>query len=66
MRYRRKSLKTTLGITKAKKRIKKGAGIYAVTKYTNAPKNVKRRVKRKAGYYSELMKFFRFLLRLFK
>ncbi len=66
MRYRKPSLKTLLGITKAKRRVKKDLGIYKVTKYTNAPKNAKRRVKRKLGYYSEPMKIFRFIKRLLK
>lgn len=65
-RYRKKSLKTTLGVTKAKRRIKKDLGIYKVTKVTNAPKNLKRRAKRKVGHESEPMKFFRFLRRIFK
>ncbi|WP_020590592.1 hypothetical protein [Kiloniella laminariae] len=66
MRYRKPSLKTALGITKAKKRIKKNLGIYEVTKYTNASKNVNGKVKRKSGYYTEPMKFLRFLIKLFK
>lgn len=66
MRYRKPSLKSVLGITKAKRRVKKAAGIYNITKYTNAPKNAKTRLKRKAGYYSEPMKLLRFIFRLFK
>ena len=66
LRYRRQSLKTMLGLTKAKRRVKKKLGIYKVTKVTNAPKNTKRRIKRKLGYESEPMKFFRFLKRVFK
>lgn len=54
-----------LGVTKAKRRVKKSLGVYNVTKVINAPKNAERRVKRKIGYYSELMKFLRFLKRLF-
>lgn len=65
-RYRKKSLKTMLGVTKAKKQVKKDLGIYKVTKVTNAPKNMKRRAKRKLGYESEPMKFFRLLGRIFK
>lgn len=65
MRYRKPSLKTVLGLTKAKKKVKKSLGVYEVTKYTNAPKNLKRRVKRAAGYESGLMKFMRALFRIF-
>ncbi len=64
MRYRRTSLKTLLGFTKAKRRLKKDLGIYEVTKFTNAPKNARRRLKRRLGYGSEPMKFARFLKRL--
>lgn len=66
MRYRMPSLKTLLGVTKAKRRIKKSLGIYEITRVLNAPKNVERRLKRKAGYYSEPMKLIRFLSRLFR
>ncbi len=66
MRYRKPSLKTILGLTKAKRRLKKELGIYEVTKYTNATKNAKQRIKRKLGYYSEPMKLLRFIHRLFK
>ena len=63
MRYRRPSLKTALGVTKAKKRVKKQLGITAAMKPFRAPGNAKRRVLRKVGYYSGPMKFFRFLRR---
>ena len=66
LRYRKPSLKTALGVTKTKRRVKKSLGVYEVTKVTNAPQNLKRRAKRKAGYESEPMKFLRFLRRLFK
>lgn len=66
MRYRKPSLKTVLGLTKAKRRLKKDLGIYNVTKITNAPTNLKRKVKRDLGYESEPMKLFRFFGRLFK
>ena len=58
-RYRKPSVKTALGITKAKKRIKKATGITAATKPLRAGTNLKRKVKRKAGYYSPLAKLFR-------
>lgn len=66
MRYRKPSLKSALGLTKAKRSLKRDLGICKVTRYTNAPKNAKTRLKRKAGYYSEPMKLFRFISRLFK
>ena len=43
-RYRRPSVKTILGVTKAKKRIKKQLGITAVMRPLRAPGNAKRRV----------------------
>lgn len=63
-RYRRSSLKTALGITKAKKRFNKAVGITAIKKPFRAPGNAKRRMLRKVGYYSGPMKFFRFLKRM--
>jgi hypothetical protein len=52
-RYRRPSLNTLLGITKAKKRIKKELGITALLKPFRWWTNTKRRFKRKIGYESE-------------
>ncbi len=52
-RYRRPSLKTLLGITKAKKRIKKDLGITALLKPVRWWPNQKRRIKRRVGYYSK-------------
>ena len=52
-RYRRPSLKTLLGITKVKKRIKKELGITDALKPFRAWTNAKRRFKRKTGYESE-------------
>ena len=52
-RYRRPSLKTVLGVTKAKKRIKKELGITAALKPFRWWTNTKRRVKRKVGYESD-------------
>ena len=52
-RYRRPSLKTLLGVTKAKKRIKKELGITAALKPFRWWTNTKRRMKRKIGYESE-------------
>lgn len=50
-RHRKPSLKTVLGITKAKKQIKKAAGITDLMKPIRAPGNLVRKVKRKTGYY---------------
>ena len=66
MRYRKPSIKSLLGITKAKRRMKRSLGVYQVTKYTNASRNIKTRLKRKTGYYSEPMKIFRLIKRLLK
>ncbi len=52
-RYRRPSLKTILGITKAKKEIKKEVGITALLKPFRWWPNQKRRIKREVGYESE-------------
>lgn len=64
-RYRRPSAKTMLGVTRAKKRLNRQLGITAIKRPFRAPGNMKRRVLRRAGYYSEPMKFTRFLGRLF-
>ena len=52
-RYRRPSLNTLLGITKAKKEIKKELGITEAMKPFRWWTNTKRRFKRKVGYESE-------------
>ena len=52
-RYRRPSLKTVLGVTKAKKRLKKEIGITALLKPVRWLPNQKRRLKRKIGYESD-------------
>jgi len=66
IRYRKPSLKTILGLTAAKKQIKRDLGIYNVTRILNAPKNAKRRAKRAIGWESEGAKLFRFIARLLK
>jgi hypothetical protein len=53
LRYRRPSLKTLLGVTKAKKQIKKDLGITALLKPFRWWPNQKRRIKREIGYESE-------------
>lgn len=65
-RYRRPSMKTMLGVTRAKKRLNRQLGITAVKRPFRAPGNMKRRVLRRAGYYIEPMKFTRFMRRIFK
>ncbi len=65
-RYRRPSINTMLGVTKAKKQVKKDLGITAAMRPFRAPGNMERRVLRHAGYYSGPMKFMRFLGRIFK
>lgn len=52
-RYRRPSLKTLLGVTKAKKRLKKELGITDLMKPIRWWPNQKRRLKRKIGYESD-------------
>lgn len=66
IRYRKPSVKTVLGVTKAKKRINRSLGITAVKRPFRAPRNMKRRMLRRSGYYSEPMKFLRFIRRVFK
>jgi hypothetical protein len=65
-RYRRPSLKTALGVTRAKKRINRQFGITAIKRPFRAPGNMERRVLRRAGYYSGPMKFMRFIDRRFR
>ena len=52
-RYRRPSLNTLLGITKAKRRLKKELGITEVMKPFRWWTNTMRRFKRKVGYESD-------------
>ena len=62
IRYRRTSLKTLLGITKEKKRLKRELGITAILKPFRWWGNEKRDVKREVGYYSPEMKFARHVM----
>lgn len=59
MRYRKPSIKTLVGITKFKKRVKKALGITAIMRPFRALPNYKRRLLRRAGYYSPEMKMVR-------
>ena len=45
IRYRKPSLKTLLGATAVKKKLKRDLGVYQVTRVLNAPKNAKRRTR---------------------
>lgn len=51
-RHRRPSWKTVLGVTKAKKRLKKDLGITQATKPLRWWTNQKRKAKRRIGYES--------------
>ncbi len=59
MRYRRPSVKTILGVTKWKKRVKKALGVNKVMAPFRAVGNYQRRMLRRAGYYSPEMKAMR-------
>lgn len=62
-RYRRPSLRTMLGVTRAERRFKRESGYYAATRWMRAPTNFRRRTLRRAGYYSPAMQFWRWLMR---
>lgn len=53
-RYRKPSLNTILGITKAKRAIRKATGISTVERYTK-PSRIKQSLKQKVGIYSPTM-----------
>ena len=61
MRYRRPSLKTMLGITKVRRRLNRDLGIDAIRRPFRARQYAEQRIKRRLGYYSEPLKFLRFL-----
>jgi hypothetical protein len=58
-RYRRPSWKTILGITAAKKRIKKDLGITALLKPFRGCGNEKRKIQRSVGYESDVGRMIR-------
>ena len=58
-RYRKPSLKTSLGVTKAKKAVRRQTGVTAITRPSRAASNLRRRAKRKVGYYSAPAKMMR-------
>lgn len=66
IRYRRPGINTMLGVTRAKKQMRRQLGITAVMRPFRAPGNAKRRILRRAGYYSSPMRFLRFLGRISK
>jgi len=66
IRFRKPSAKSALGITKAKRRIKKATGITASQKPMRIADNAKRKVLRSSGYYSLPMMIFRAIERLFR
>ena len=55
MRYRKPSLNTLLGVTKAKRRVKRELGISQVQAWTK-PSRVKQRAKYRLGLYSPVMR----------
>jgi hypothetical protein len=58
-RHRRPSMKTLLGVTKAKKRLKRDLGITRATKPLRWWTNTKRRAKRRLGYETPWMRILR-------
>ena len=59
-RVRKPSLKTALGVTKAKKSLNKALGVTAIKKPFRAPGNLKRTVKRHVGLEGGAAKWLRF------
>jgi hypothetical protein len=59
MRYRKPSVKTVLGVTKLKKRVKKALGINKLLWPFRAVNNYQRGILRRAGYYSPELKALR-------
>jgi len=53
-RYRKPSLKTLLGVTKVKRRIKKATGISAIQSLS--PSRVKQKIKYEGGYNKPIFK----------
>lgn len=53
-RYRKPSLKTLLGITRVKRRIKKATGISAIQSLS--PSRVKQKIKYSVGYNKPVLK----------
>ncbi len=57
-RYRKPSMNTLLGITKAKRTFTRTTGISTFERYTN-PSRIKQHYKQKLGLYSPLMRVIR-------
>jgi hypothetical protein len=57
-RYRRPSMNTLLGITSAKRRIRRSLGISQVEGYTK-PSRIRQRLKREVGLYSPTVRVVR-------
>lgn len=66
LRVRKPSLKTALGVTKAKKSLNKALGITALKKPFRAPSNMKRTLKRHVGLEGGAAKWLRFFGKVFK
>jgi hypothetical protein len=58
-RYRRPSVNELLGISQAKRRISRKLGLATLRDPTTPIKNMERRMRNRAGYYSEPMKLAR-------
>jgi len=58
IRYRKPSMNTILGITKAKRRLKRQLGISQVQAWTK-PSRVKQRLKYRIGWYTPQMRVIR-------
>ena len=58
IRYRKPSINTILGITKAKRRLKRQLGISQVQAWTK-PSRVKQRLKYRMGWYTPQMRVIR-------
>lgn len=55
IRYRKPSVKSMLGVTKAKRRVKHSLGISQVQAFTK-PSRIKQNIKYKVGLYSPVAK----------
>ena len=57
-RYRKPSLKTLLGVTAVKRKVKRSLGISQVQGYTS-PSRIKQKIKYRAGLYTPLARAIR-------
>lgn len=58
IRYRKPSVRTMLGVTKAKRRVKHSLGISQLQAYTK-PSRIKQKAKYEVGLYSPIAKIVR-------